>query len=134
MRILACGSLTWTDWATVRQALTDLEAEADDRGESITLVHGAARGADTMAATFARRRWWQVEAHPADWARWPGRAGHIRNQEMVNLGADVCVAFWKGRSGGTASTIAKARAAGIRTVVYEQDEAGTLRVTVYDEE
>lgn len=121
MRILACGSLDWTDWRTVRQALTDVSADAEDRGEPITLIHGGARGADAMADAFAHRRWWEVEVYPANWARWPGVAGHIRNQAMVDSGADVCVAFWKDRSRGTASTIEKARAAGIPVVIHEEE-------------
>lgn len=80
-----------------------------------TLVHGAATGADSLAA-----EWWgdiqerPTEAHPADWDRHGKAAGPIRNQEMVDSGLDLCIAFPGGR--GTADMIRRCEAAGVPVV------------------
>jgi hypothetical protein len=131
MRILVTGSRTWRDAAAIATALD--EAVAGRTGPH-TLVHGAARGADVIAAAHAARRGWQVEAHPADWSRCDGpdcrpahrrcnghreycpTAGHRRNARMIATGADVCLAFILNRSPGATSCWAKARAAGIPVV------------------
>lgn len=67
----------------------------------ITLVHGAARGADTLAGNIGAQLGYSIEAHPADWNTYGKKAGIIRNQHMVNLGADVTLAFPIGESRGT---------------------------------
>lgn len=88
--------------------------------DKITVVHGGARGADTIAGRIASAWGMDVEQHPADW-RWHGRAaGPIRNSEMVQLGADVCLAFPLGRSPGTRNCMQLAEAAGIPVRSYEQ--------------
>src|SRR5690606_11824331 len=72
-----------------------------------TLVHGGAPGADSEAAYVAAYLLeWPVEAHPADWQRHGRAAGPIRNQQMVDSGADLVIAFPGGR--GTADLIRRA--------------------------
>lgn len=59
-----------------------------------TLVHGGATGADTEAALAGQRLLGlPIEVHRADWNTYGRAAGPIRNKEMVNLGADLCLAF-----------------------------------------
>lgn len=112
MRVLMTGSrgLPASAMSLVRDAL--IEVTAGHQGPHI-LVHGGARGADQMAAIAAQSLGWSIEEHPADWSapcrdtcRHNGRqvnrsgreycpsAGARRNQKMVDLGADVCVAFY----------------------------------------
>lgn len=91
-RILVTGSRAFTDGAVVRQALDEALAEF---GAPLTVVHGAARGADTLAAEWARATAGVAEEpHPADWSRLGKRAGFVRNARMVALGADLCIAFF----------------------------------------
>lgn len=49
MRVLVCGSRHWTDPAPIRAVLAALPADT-------VVVHGAAPGADTLAATLAKAR------------------------------------------------------------------------------
>lgn len=102
-RVLVTGSRTWEDRALLER---ELDALLAGHG-ALTLVHGAARrGADSMAHNWGLNRRHAssygavtIEPHPADWGR--GRsAGFIRNAEMVNLGADVCLAFIRDGSRG----------------------------------
>jgi hypothetical protein len=93
-RVLITGSRTWTDWPLIRVELRNLVMQA--QGQEIVVVHGAARGADTIAGAIARRMGLTVEEHPVThevWARVGRRAGHVRNAHMVALGADLCLAF-----------------------------------------
>jgi hypothetical protein len=92
VRVLVTGSRTWTDASAVWRALNDVDRSS---GEHLTIVHGACPNSpDMMAVEWAeRRRGSIVEPHPADWDAHGPKAGFIRNKEMVDLGADLCLAF-----------------------------------------
>lgn len=115
-RILITGSRSWTDRITIHGALDTWG------GDGTTVVTGACpKGADRLAEEEARALGYEVERHPADWSR--GKSGGFRrNEQMVRLGADVCLAFWDGQSRGTRHTIDLARSKGIETIVYRPKE------------
>jgi YspA, cpYpsA-related SLOG family len=115
VRILVTGGRNWTDENAVRLAIME-NIVIDDDG--ITIVHGGAKGADSIAASFASDMGWSVEAHPANWSEFHRAAGPIRNQEMVDLGADICLAFLMPNSKGTADCVRRAEKAGIKVVKY----------------
>lgn len=67
-------------------------------GDRVVVVDGTAPGADSLAFEVAERlralgRPVESERHPADWKTFGRRAGFVRNEEMVNRGADVVLAF-----------------------------------------
>lgn len=72
------------------------------------IVSGGARGADTLAATEARRRGLAVIEFLPDYVRFGRGAPLIRNRQIV-AACDRLVAFWDGKSRGTAYTIREAR-------------------------
>ena len=121
MRVIVTGSREHTDRQMIDQALDAVEANLDPKWDwtDIVLVHGAAPGADTIAAELARDKGWQVEAHHADWEKYGKRAGYIRNREMADAGADLCLAFPIGESRGTRMMMDLAQRAGIRLEVWE---------------
>ncbi|NKY60443.1 SLOG family protein [Nocardia flavorosea] len=128
-RLLVTGSRDLTDHDLVRDALR--KAWKQLQPGPIVLVHGAARGADTIARDIWVSGKLLDEPHPADWAHcrpecahpprkhangrpWCPAAGSYRNQEMVDLGADLCVGFPLGDGwSGTRDCMRRARAAGI---------------------
>jgi YspA, cpYpsA-related SLOG family len=118
-RLLITGSRSWDDTRAVEHALAVILAR---HPEGVLLVHGACpRGADAIAAAYASRTsGYRIEAHPASWHRHGRAAGHLRNAEMVGLGADGCVAFLRGTSPGTTATVRMARVAGIPVWLHIQ--------------
>lgn len=99
MRVLVTGSRVWKDRHAVWAALDDVLIEARAQhgtGPILTVVHGKAPGADAWAHAWAAAHDPIVtaEPHEADW-RMGKQAGHWRNQHMVNLGADLVLAFFQ---------------------------------------
>lgn len=86
------------------------------KSDSISvLIHGAARGADTLARDWAHRNGITAEAYPADWARDGKSAGPLRNLRMLADGKpDLVIAFAGGK--GTAHMRKVARAHGVLVV------------------
>jgi hypothetical protein len=93
-RFIVCGSRGWTRQDLIADRLFWLPPDA-------VVVHGAARGADRLASREAAKLGLVIETHPADWERHGRKAGVIRNWNMARLGAELCLAFWDGRSYGT---------------------------------
>lgn len=120
MRVLVSGSRYLSDEFVVRKELSAIDQYAKALGiTEMTLVHGAARGADTLAAQVAADLGWEIEAYPADWDVLGKRAGYARNAQMVHSGVDMLIAFPKGESKGTRHAITLAERAGIRMKVIE---------------
>lgn len=119
MRILVAGSRTWTDRDRIRAELISIRPPWDG-SEPPTVVHGAAVGADIMAATIAAGMGWHVEAHHAHWDHYGRRAGAMRNKAMVARGADICIVFIKDGSRGATMLAELAEKAGIPTKRIEE--------------
>ena len=106
-RILITGDRGWTNVEVIQLAIKALPPDA-------IVIHGAASGADTLAATIATSYGLATMAFPAQWARFGKRAGPIRNQRMLDEGKpDFVVAFHNYLPGskGTRDMVTKARLA-----------------------
>ena len=126
MRILITGSRDWADVVMMREVLAWAARRGmAEGGESVTLVHGGARGADGLAGRLAEELGWTVEVHPAEWSKLGKGAGMARNAKMVGLGADVVLAFPTKSSRGTWNAVKLARAEGLPTVVVRRHVDGT---------
>ncbi|AGO85515.1 hypothetical protein psal_cds_1212 [Pandoravirus salinus] len=100
-----------------------LDALADEHGGIAAIVSGGARGADSLAADYARRCGIRLIEFKPDYdacrtQQERRRAPLLRNADII-AGADVMVAFWDGRSRGTADSIARARRAGLPRHIYD---------------
>lgn len=110
-KILVCGSRGWTDANAIRERLDQLAGP-------YTILHGAAKGADIIAANHAASKGYEAHAYPADWARHGKRAGIVRNNEMLDQNPDLVIAFQLDNSRGTQHTINEARRRGIPVEVH----------------
>ena len=108
MRVGVTGGRDYMDYRRIREAITEYVPK------SATLVHGAARGADTLCVAAAASLGIQREAHPADWETLGKSAGFVRNQAMVDSGLDLLIAFPGGS--GTADMVRKAQRANIKVI------------------
>jgi hypothetical protein len=129
VKVIVTGSRDWTGVYATQRIHTVLEvvlALCEVLGTKLTLVHGdCPTGADRTVDDWARRRddiGVSVTTFPADWRTLGKAAGPIRNQAMVDSGADMCIGFLKGGSRGTSITLAMARAAGIPTYTVHWEE------------
>lgn len=118
-RILVTGSRHWLDREAVYHNLFRERITTVGLGcRGMIVVHGACpTGADAIAdlwcAACQATAGVQVERHPADWKTHGKAAGMIRNQKMVDLGADMVLAFPMPDSRGTVDCMERARLAGI---------------------
>lgn len=122
-RILVTGSRKWTDKNAIYFALYDaMRLLGTEEASAVTVVHGGALGADAIAGQGAAQIGMRVEVHKADWS--VGRhAGLLRNQAMVDAGANICLAF--PNSPGPSCTwdcINRALLAGIPVLIMPEKE------------
>lgn len=115
-RFLVTGSRSWTDLHTIRESLQLVHL----RYGGLTLMHGGARGADSMAARIWASLEHPIEEYPADWETHGKRAGYVRNHAMVNMAPVFCLAFLHGDSRGTKMTIDLCHKAHVPTTVYRE--------------
>ena len=114
-RILITGSRTWTNTGLIDEMLSIAWGYLGGDPETVIVSGACPEGADLLCEQWAEAHGLQVERHPADWKRHLKRAGFIRNAEMVDLGADLCVAFIKDKSKGATMCATLAEKAGINT-------------------
>ena len=118
-----CGGRDYADYAKVTRVL--------DRLAPAEIIHGAARGADSLAGRYARQNNVPCQEFPAQWnthsedcARKGRRgrtcrlAGFNRNQQMLDEAApQVVIAFPGGN--GTKDLVAKTKKAGIPVILIK---------------
>ncbi len=85
-KVLVCGGRDYNDREIVQRTL--------DRIKPAEIIHGAARGADTLAGEYAQDHGIPCRRFPADWRRHGRSAGFLRNRQMLDEGKpDLVVAF-----------------------------------------
>jgi len=122
--VIIAGSRDWTDRETIKRELQSLVDHVSGR-ESITVVTGGARGADTIGHEIA------IEAGHANtvmYAQWDVHgmsAGYKRNMEMAKISTHL-LAFWDGKSKGTKHMINIARERGlvVRVITRHMEDTG----------
>lgn len=108
MRVLVCGG---RDYENLDHLYAVLDA-AHAACPITQVIHGAARGADSMARDWASLREVPHAPFPADWNAYGRSAGPIRNKQMLMVGRpDLVIAFPGGL--GTQNMIEQARRFGV---------------------
>lgn len=116
--ILVTGSRDWTNEETIRNTLILIVSGME---KAICLVHGAARGADSLAASVGKSFGWKVIPVPADWDKYGKAAGPIRNSQMLDeYKPDIVVAFHDDlpNSKGTKDCVEKALRKGVPVLLF----------------
>lgn len=124
--VMVTGSRDFTDRAVIYQALTEFKKGA-------ILLHGAARGADTIAAEVGKQLGMEVIPFPAKWKQpcehsrckyvnYCKEAGKERNLLMLDYPPTCVVAFFAGkRTPGTSHSVENATKRGIPVREYGLD-------------
>ena len=122
-RIIIAGCRYFEDYEYVRKMAGEITesiqiAEPDAK---ITIVSGAANGADKLGERFAKEKGFDVKRFPANWTLYGKSAGPVRNREMLMFAKEkkgILIAFWDGVSRGTANMIKISKDAGIPVFTF----------------
>lgn len=108
MRLLVTGGRDYSDFQALRIVLDQIHKE-----HPVTLlIHGGARGADTLAGRWAESNGVPTAVYRAQWKEHGKAAGPIRNQKMLtDAKPTTYLAFPGGR--GTADMVCRCQKAGI---------------------
>lgn len=135
---LICGGRAFSDQEMFDRVMREVVAEY---GLPDTVVHGAAKGADTMASAWGEKFFVNVVPVPAAWTdlshddadirrhpktgeRYDAKAGPRRNQKMLDDHKPDLVVAFPGKF-GTADMVFRAVGAKVRTIIVDED--GTMR-------
>lgn len=139
MRVIIAGSRFGVKYTDVEDAMA--LAAQDPKFSSLSssliidcIVCGMAEGADILGKAWAEHRSIRVWEMPADWeslqavdahivtrpdgSKYNMRAGHDRNQTMVDVAHAAVFIRRKGKSGGTDDCIKRAKKKGIPVYVH----------------
>lgn len=116
-RVLVCGGRDYSDEGQVAVIL-DAEHAHSPIG---VIIHGHARGADTLADQWAARNNVSRHGFKAQWDKHGKAAGPIRNARMLEAGRPELVIAFPGGS-GTQNMITQARAAGVPVIEVGKEE------------
>lgn len=111
MLILVCGGRNYSDKEFLFRSLDHCKKWWNPD----CLIHGGAKGADTLAGQWADSRNIDKIIIPADWTAHGRAAGMIRNKKMLTFKPSVTIAFNGGA--GTENMITLSRQAGIPVLI-----------------
>lgn len=118
-RVLVTGSREFTDYTMMDDALYNVWHDKIGYGADgkLVIIAGGAAGADSLAELIAsqNRDVSRIEVYPAQWDKYSKAAGPIRNQQMLDTGVDLVLAFYKtgAKNRGTQDMVDRAEAEGI---------------------
>lgn len=129
--IFIFGGRNFNNYVLLKQKCDEiLKGIRDD----VIIVSGHAIGADSLGERYAKERGYGIDLHPAKWddlavnpckikynkygKAYNCLAGMNRNKDMANI-ADIGIAFWDGKSSGTANSINLCKSKGIRLEIIK---------------
>jgi len=133
LRIIIAGGRDFNDYELLKTSVLNILAELSSEQangitkitlpkESVEIISGTARGADALGERFAAEFGLKVVRFPANWNKYKGAAGPIRNGQMADYAigktdGTICdgmlIAFYDGNSPGTTSMIEIAERKGL---------------------
>ena len=124
MKVLVFGGRDYSNYPLLEKALDQLHEQYN----FTTVIHGAAKGADSLAGRWAKERNIPVQAFPAQWNththdcphwcfnnRYCKLAGPRRNTQMLREGQPQLAVGFPGGN-GTKDVTQQAKKAGVKTL------------------
>lgn len=132
MKLIISGSRNLTDYEILRKAVFEWAISVWGSSDKIPLpinswideiIHGDAKGIDTLAGRFAKEHKIDLTIMPANWEKYGKRAGPIRNHKMAEYGkkcGECChvLAIPETTYGGTQEMITYCTKIGLDVTVY----------------
>jgi len=112
MKLAVIGSRSFSNYPQLCRELDKYQIER--------IISGGASGADGLAARYARERNIDLVEHLPNYAKY-GRRAPLERNKLIIQDADQVVAFWDGKSAGTAHAISIARRQGKNVIVQNPD-------------
>ncbi len=106
-RVVVAGCRNYSNYKEAKEyidfCISDIRKE-----NTIVIVSGGAKGADSLGERYAKENSFKIERYPAQWEKYGRSAGPRRNEKMAQV-SDYVICFWDGQSKGTKSMIEYAR-------------------------
>jgi len=112
MKVIISGSRSFNDYDLLKKETKTFLEGLDE----VEVVSGASFGADKLGEKFAMEMNYDIKRFPANWDLHGRSAGVKRNYQMACY-ANSLIAFWDGKSSGTADMIKIARKRGLTVKV-----------------
>lgn len=125
MRIAVIGSRNFNDYEYFKSEFEKFLKELDIKEYKI--ISGGAKGADAFAAKYAKENNKEIVEFLPDWEKYGKKAGFLRNN-IIWDNADIGIAFWDGKSTGTAHSfeISKKQNKILKVINYNTKECWYL--------
>lgn len=101
MIVAVIGSRNFSDYNLLESTLISMP-------KITQIISGGAKGADSLAATYAVQHQLPLVIFKPDWKTYGKGAGIVRNRQIMEV-AEMVVAFWDGTSKGTANSLKLAK-------------------------
>lgn len=117
MKVLVTGSRSYANYTRMKEEIVNSGADI--------IIHGGAKGADSLAGEVATQRGLVCRVYQAQWDKFGKAAGSKRNQEMLDKEhtkdepVDLVLAFPVEGSIGTLDMMRRAERAGIPVKVIK---------------
>ena len=103
-RVIIAGGRDFDDYDRLAAHMDQWTMDNDMGPDNTDFISGEATGADSLGKKWALSRGYKVALFPAHWELYGRSAGYRRNEKMAKA-ATYLVAFWDGRSRGTAHMV-----------------------------
>ena len=100
--LIIAGGRDFNNYPAITKAFAELTEFIPDN--TITIISGMARGADTLGIRLAQEYGMELIRKPANWDLYGKSAGYRRNEQMAQMATHLIVA-WDGKSKGTGHMI-----------------------------
>lgn len=101
-KVLVCGGRDYSNIEKVKDILDMIHDICQNNfleSSEMIIIHGGARGADSLAGKWAKQNNIQSEVYLADWNTYGKKAGPIRNELMLKTGKPNIVVAFPGGNG-----------------------------------
>lgn len=132
-RVIITGSRSWDAPSVAGRVIQRLRQRYKDA--DLVIVHGdCPTGIDAAFDKVSRLSYLKVERYPADWTTHGDAAGPVRNQQMIDSGADFVIAAHQSIawSRGTKDCVSRALKAGIPVWLIDGEKAEPRKLTAND--